>query len=250
MKKTNLLLLLALLLPVTAIAIPILQVGAIDSTYMLSSTNPTESDTAITTSNTILVGGVNNHYLGSLGGGMWSNFGWAGKTNFPIEFDGHGAILVASVPNNTSGILMVNGNLPFMTSTTSMFPNKHDPVKDDISDFRYFDIGNFNYNELITNFTGEEGIAFGEIKELLISATGLPWVHFDVMAIQNKFTQHGLLTNLINSPGSHDVTWLNHTETVHGVPTPSTHLLFVLGLILMSLGGVINKLQPMVIKRK
>lgn len=242
--------LIAATIPSLAYAIPVLQVGAPNSTYVLTSNFPTETDTAISSSSTLLVGGVYRNGVVSLGGGLWSDFGWSSRDSFPLNFNGRGAILVAAVPQNSSGTLTVNGFMPFFTSGESMFPNNHDPIKSSISDFMYFDIGTFNNNELVTNFTEDEGTSIGEVKELLISTTGLPWVHFDVMAIETTNTKRGLLGTLVNNPGSHDATWKKPEETIHGVPSPGSPLLLGLGLFLISLGSIMKKTNPMEVKRK
>lgn len=65
------------------------------------------------------------------------------------EFNGHGAVLLAAVPDGASGgSLTVDGAKPFHTSLTlnNFFPNNHSPLKDDISDFLFFDIGDFSKN--------------------------------------------------------------------------------------------------------
>lgn len=243
----------------SAYAIPTLQVGApgtgvgnLYANYDPSSSLPTETQTALTSGNNILVGGAyangaNQELL--IGGKYTGGKDWAavlkakfgGSLSDYAAFNGKGAVLVASVPNGVAGSLTVNGANAFFTSSTkSLFPNEHDPVKASISDFMFFDIGNFAKNSpAIPNFVNESAgpiNSFGEIKNLLISTSGFQWIHFDVMALktQNKInTKTGVLTiatALVSNPASHDVSWRPGISPF-GVPEPATPLLLGLGLI-------------------
>lgn len=234
----------------SAYAIPTLQVGApagpgdtgLYADYK-DRTSPTETDTAITSGTTILVGGAYGQNGGQeLIGGQystgldWSSIKWQGNNLFPTVFDGNGAVLMASVPNGAVGTLTVNGITPFYTSTTSLFPNNHAPTSDDISDFLFFNIGDFAKTGSVPNFDTEgTGSAAGEIKSLLIATSGFQWIHFDVMALVttkvNGKNTTGLLTSLDNNPGSKDVTWKDPSGSVFGVPEPATPLLLGLGLM-------------------
>ncbi|MDX1250786.1 MAG: choice-of-anchor N protein [Gammaproteobacteria bacterium] len=257
-------------------AIPTLQVGApagpgdtgIYADYKATLTNPTETDTAVTSGSTLLVGGVYSNGALLLGGRYtdpssssitpgiapgtlgvsWSQVlqqTFGGSLSDYAAFNGRGAILVASVPDGTLGSvgtdLKINGQSAFYTSeSNSFFPNNHDPVKDAVSDFLFFDIGNFNKNwGSVPNFADETGGAAGEIKTLLISTTGFQWIHFDVMALQTvqttakngkKTVSTGLLTSLQNNPGSKDVTWKESIPPL-GVPEPASPLLLGVGLL-------------------
>jgi len=160
---------------------------------------------------------------------------WQGNNYFPTVFNGSGAVLMASVPNGAVGSLTVNGINPFYTSTTSLFPNNHAPTSDGISDFLFFDIGDFAKTGTVSNFATETGSAVGQIKSLLIATSGFQWVHFDVMALVttevNGKRQTGLLTSLDNNPGSKDVTWKDSGVSPFGIPEPATPLLLGLGLM-------------------
>jgi hypothetical protein len=244
-----------------AYAVPTLQVGApagagdsgVYADYDSSSSSPTETNTAITLGNQLLVGGAyansNNElllggqYIGSQGTGLdWATVlsaEFGGSSSDYSVFNGKGAILVASIPGDSTGGLTINGMMPFFTSPTSLFPNKHDPVKSDTSDFLFFDIGNFAKNTpAIPNFVDElpgSAGSMGEIKNLLIATSGFQWIHFDVMALatyDKKDSKTGLLdTGLVFNPGSKDVTWKDPGPSPFGVPEPATPLLLGLGLM-------------------
>ena len=177
-------------------------------------------------------------YTGSAGTGLdWSGVAWKSGNFFPTAFNDKGAVLMASVPNGAVGSLTVNGFLPFYTSTTSLFPNNHAPTSDDISDFLFFDIGDFAKTGTVPNFADETGSAVGQIKSLLIATSGFQWIHFDVMALVTTAGKEGqppvtgLLTSLDNNPGSKDVTWKDSGGPPFGIPEPATPLLLGLGLM-------------------
>lgn len=242
-----------------AYAVPTLQIGApagagdlgMYADYDPSSSSPTETDTAITLGNKLLVGGaysnellVGGQYIGSQGTGLdWATVlsaEFGGSSSDYSVFNGKGAILVASIPGGSTGGLTINGMTPFFTSPTSLFPNKHDPVKSATSDFLFFDIGNFAKNSpAVPNFAGDEAAgplsSVGEIKNLLIATSGFQWIHFDVMALatyDKKDKKTGLLdTSLVFNPGSKDVTWKDPAFSPFGVPEPATSLLLGLGLV-------------------
>ena len=251
----------------SAYAIPTLQVGAPAGTaleglyanYEATSSSPTETDTAITFGNKILVGGAysngNNQEL--LIGGQYSGLAgtgldWSGVNSGLSAFNGRGAVLMASVPD---GEILLNGTFrdpgdfltitmnglsisPFLRSKTSLFPNNHAPTGNGTSDFLFFDIGNFATTGTVPNFAEDgTGSAVGQIKSLLIATSGFQWIHFDVMALvttEGKKGQPpvtGLLTSLDNNPGSHDVTWKDPGGPPFGIPEPATPLLLGLGLM-------------------
>lgn len=197
-------------------AVPALQVGApagagdagLYADYKANSTNPTENDTAITSGVTLLVAGVFGPKTTALGrkdstGPDWSAF------SRPNEFNGHGAILVVSVPDTTLAAalatLKVGDNFAFYSNEANdYFPNSHAPVQDAIADFLFFDIGNFsNISTVVPDFKTETDFANGEIKTLTITGFGsVSWSHFDVMAL--KTDNNG--TSIAFNPGSHDLT--------------------------------------------
>jgi hypothetical protein len=97
------------------------------------------------------------------------------------------------------------------------FPNNHAPLGDSsVSQYLFFDIGNFGNTDPIVNFAdGSSSNAWGEIMDLEVDfgsdPSGLNFVHFDVMAIGTKLANGNhtstLVSNWDNNPGSHDVTW-------------------------------------------
>lgn len=229
-------------------AVPVLQVGAPggpgEGTYADygNGTDPTEDDTAFTTGGTIYVAGLyQNGNVQNLGGQFdaganWSSFG------LPGAFDAHDAVLLVSVPDGTLatalGSLTVNGVFAFFSSEDqSYFPNNHAPVKDDIADFLFFDIGEFAELIDVPDFDDETvGNKKGEIKTLLLGGfAGLGWLHFDAMALQTSSKGTDLVTTLENNPGSHDVT-SKPPGTFQEVAEPGT--LSLLGAGLTALGLV------------
>src|SRR5215217_1181570 len=175
-------------------AVPVLQVGAPGgfgegtyANYQGSTSDPTETNTAITSGGTLYVGGVyqNNNVL-SLGGQFgtgnnWSSFG------LPTVFNTHDAVLLVSVPDGTLASalasLTVNGGSAFYSNATQdFFGSSHDPVKAGVSDFLFFDIGDFSkIAGAVPDFATESGGAAGQIKTLTVAGFGsIPWAHFDV----------------------------------------------------------------------
>lgn len=235
---------------------PVLQVGAPAGPGDLGTyadygdgTNPTEDDTAFTSGGTIFVAGLyQNDNVQNLGGQFGTGADWStvtlpgGADPIPVAFDGHGAILVVSVPDGSLALpltLTVDGDSAFFTSEDkSYFPNDHDPVKDAIADFLFFDIGEFIESVLIPDFADETaGSKLGEIKSLLIAGFGdLAWIHFDVMALETSTQgQTGIRTSLESNPGSHDVTWKPDgdgpgPDPEVDIPEPGTLTLFGAGL--------------------
>lgn len=247
---------LGLAVPTTLLAVPVLQVGAPASgstcgpyaTYVASSTNPTEEDTAFTSGNTICVGGVyqNNNVL-NLGGQFGSGNDWGTADSDLTSWNGRDAVLIAAVPNGSLAAaagLTVGGNSFFGTSLTNFFfPNNHDPLKDDVSDFLFFDIGNFADNpNAVPDFATNAGSADGQVMALALAGQGsLSWIHFDVMALETSQQGGGanvrIVTTIANNPGSHDLTWKpNGGPPVGELPEPS--VLWLLGLSLVAFGFV------------
>ncbi|MCP5159415.1 MAG: choice-of-anchor N protein [Gammaproteobacteria bacterium] len=235
----------------SAYSVPVLQIGAPGgpgegtyADYIANLTNPTESDTAVTRGNTLYVAGVyqNNNVL-SLGGQSGSGSDWSSIDSAYAVFDGKNAILLAALPDDgnadvVSNILKINGFNPFYTSDTldGLFPNNHDPLKDGISDYLFFDIGDFAKNsDSVPNFATETGAADGEIKTLTLSGTtGLAWIHFDVLAIETSSQGPRIVSTIENNPGSKDVTWKEEDDggTPTGIiPEPATLVLLSLGLL-------------------
>ncbi|ROQ92190.1 choice-of-anchor N protein [Desulfosoma caldarium] len=242
-----------------ALAVPTLQVGVSDGNggYVDYTTMGPDEETAFTTGTSIVVGGVlaNNENKDSslwLGGKYEKGPDWTDiNEQLPNAFDSHGAILIASVPDSSYNLELIKENFTiyiyidnstksttaFHYSENSYFPNVHYPVKDDVADFLYFDIGNFSAKEPVPDFTKpEEGNALGEIKHITFTFGTLKfaWVHFDVMAIQtdergNSQIVSTIASTLMNNPGSHDVTY--------HVPEPGTLLLLGSGLIGSGLAG-------------
>ena len=108
----------------------------------------------------------------------------------------------------------------------SFFPDKHDPVKAGVSDFLFFDIGDFSNAESVPNFVDETGGAAGQIKDIIFTVTaGSPaWLHFDAMALFVSETGGAMntkiTTTLDNNPGSKDTTWKNGGPPSSPPPAP------------------------------
>ena len=252
MKNTTLPILLASMLLATQVwAIPVLQVGApggpgegIYANYIPDGVNPVETNTAFTSGSTLFVAGVYGSNTTSLGG-QSTGVDWGGVDAAYSIFNGRGAILLAAVPNGyltmaLPPVLTVNGSTAFYSSATldGLFPNNHDPLKNGVSDFLFFEIGNFvKILNAVPNFDSETGAADGQIKTLTLGGaalTALPWIHFDVLALGTDSKNSKIVTTIENNPGSKDVTW----KTGNGggtpplsVPEPGVVLLMGAGLV-------------------
>lgn len=236
-----------------ALAVPVLQIGApagstVDGTYAdyqgttaNPTTNPTEDSTAIVSSGTLYAAGVYGPNTLLLGGQGSGGQNWTAlNSSLPTIFNTQGAVLVVSVPDGTLAAalasLQVNGLFAFHSDTTqSYFPNNHAPAQSSISDFLFFNIGNFAKNlGVVPDFADETGAADGEIKTLTVSGFGsLAWAHFDVMALETSTQgKTNIRTTLGNNPGSHDVTWKPNGGTPPlEIPEPAPLALLGLGLM-------------------
>lgn len=242
--------LLLLFVSGAAHAAPVLQVGAPAGSGDAGAyadygggTDPTEDDTAFTSGGTIYVAGLyQSDNIASLGGQSGSGLNWS-SFGLPNVFDSHRAVLLVSVPDGflaaAQAFLTVGGIFAFHGSEDqSYFPDNHDPLKDAIADFLFFDIGDFAKSVKVPEFGQETlGNKLGEIKELLIAGFGdLAWVHFDAMALQTSTNgSTAVTTTLQNNPGSHDVTWKPGDgpgpDLRIDIPEPGTLMLLGAGLV-------------------
>jgi hypothetical protein len=214
-------------------AIPTLQVGAPSGSGDTgayadygSGSSPTESDTAFTSGNKILVGAS----YGQLGGASVIQIGgknstvdkdYASYLNGFAGFNGKGAVLMATVSGTGSlkiGVDSVPATLdPFLTiagGKDNHWTNKHAPTQDgSVTSYLYFDLGSFGQSETVGNFADETGSDPGEIKEINLSifGAGFDWIHFDVMALvtteKGGSRQTMLSSDVEVNPNSKDVTW-------------------------------------------
>ena len=245
--------------PMAALATPVLQVGAPCAVpadcgtyedYVANSTDPTETDTAITNGNTILFSGeyvkdvlkLGGQYIGAPENGL----DYSGVDSNLTIFDGHDAIAVIAVPEGflteaMSLTLGGNGVFDYSATLSGLFPNNHDPLKDAVSDFVFIDIGNFANNAgVVPNFADESAtLKDGEVKSLTLGGVhaDLAWIHFDVVALQTleKTNQAIVVTTWENNPGSKDVTWKKDGNGDGGgeeeVPEPGILALLGMGLL-------------------
>lgn len=242
---------------VSASAVPVLQVGAAAGSgdagtyadYTISTTSPTENDTAITSGGTLYAAGVyqqasdlllGGKYAGGVSGGKTYDAGldW-GSMGFDATFNGKGAVLMATVFG--AGSLSVNSSSFFYSALAYesgfVSPNSHAPLQTAGANYLFFDIGNFaDIQNAVVDFATEIGGADGEIKTLTIGASGFDWIHFDLLALTTSTTNKAGTEECIEwhtsgpkigeckkyatttyqvgvgldmNPGSHDVTWKN-----------------------------------------
>ena len=243
MRRIIILVVTCLLFAVEAFAIPTIQVGApagsadngIYADYLTTKlTNPNETVTAITGNLKIYAAAAYGPSTALIGGSNEMGYpDWSAYNPYFAEAKA-GAILIASVPNGQLNAadtsLRINGVKAFFITTGEGFfsPNDHAPLQPDVSDFLFFDIGNFGSSGEVPDFADETGGAKGEIKSLLLAGWDkIPWIHFDVIALETNINGAGkVTTSVVNNPGSHDVTW-----KLALVPEPGTMLLLGLGLI-------------------
>ncbi|PKM12709.1 MAG: PEP-CTERM sorting domain-containing protein [Gammaproteobacteria bacterium HGW-Gammaproteobacteria-3] len=276
LKKNNgfrLLLLSALMTVSIAVqAAPVLQVGApagsgdtgFYADVQANTTDPTETDTAITGGTTILFAGITDGLL-KLGGqfsgtqGTGANYSTVGNGNNANPdrsiFDNQGGAIVfvtvaqglgQSVFNNLT-LNSVNA-FAWQDAAEQLFPNSHAPVKDATSDFVFFNIGNFSGTTAIPDFQDESlGNKTGEIKEVTLGGilNTFEWLHFDIIALATDIQgQTTLRTTLDNNPGSHDVTFKNpdfNPPNPDPEPIPEPPMVWLLGASLLMLTGWLRK---------
>lgn len=235
-------------------AVPALQIGVADGLggYVDYTTVGNDQETAFTHGNVLSVAGAyQNSRVLNLGGKFGKGPDWSGF-HLPSAFDGQGALLLISVANGTlangfNGVplsspvsIAIDNGAPlapiWASEDTSFFPNFHFPVKDEISDFYFFNLGNFSDDEIVPDFASETGTARGEIKEVVVSTPGLlTGFHADVIALSTERVRSTVKTSVKNNPGSHDVTSDFDGDHPGGHPIPEPSVLALLGLGLIGL---------------
>lgn len=215
--------------------------------YVGSLSDPTETDTAVTTdspfnlavgmaykdqgqTSVLLMGGQYGPDGNGISGLNWSDFGYASV------FDSHGAVLMVSTAG-AGTTLMIDGVSSFYDTGTfeNGFivpnpPSNHAPIKpgDGATHYYFFDIGDFaRATGSVPNFAdpGDTNVD-GEVKTFTVDVAGFDWAHFDAFALET--TDETICTDLVTgkkcgkkttlsstiydtstagNPGSHDVTW-------------------------------------------
>lgn len=150
--------------------------------------------------------------------------------------------LVASVPQDQQGSLIVNGATllttqagngplnPAANADTDILTNvagidgyadknfapdnfnNHYPFQDGVSDFALFAVGDFNDAGPIHNYDADSGTislaGTGQEKLFAVTVSGFDWVHFDIYALETSTQgQSRLVSAWQINPGSHDSQW-------------------------------------------
>ena len=108
--------------------------------------------------------------------------------------------------------------------------NNHYPLKNDVSNFLIYGIGEFGkYSNAVSNYGTEEPIEYdiadGEEKTFAVSVSGFSWVHFDAYGYDVYDDGTEVLVGTWDiSPGSHDATF---------IPTPGAVMLGSIGVIIV-----------------
>jgi hypothetical protein len=217
---------LMLLYPISAQAIPVLQVKLDPST---AGDYGGDEDTWIGgTSGTLSVAGAYSDGVTDITD-AWLVFSVPQGSSGTIQVEGNDAIGIYGSRDEAFSNNLPEGATPFF--------NNHYPFKDNVSDFLMYFIEDFENNPTpvggFPDWNADNGNILyspnttGEIKEFDLSVSGFDWAHVDVIALVSSSPPEWEI-----NPASHDTT---------ATPEPATMIL--LGSGLLGLAGFRKKFR-------